>query len=467
MTTGPNILMVASGDLRESANVKCWPAQKEMEEKLTAAIARFGGKVERAHPVKKDLGHGFIASQKEGLEVFANIDRKAPIIVAEAVWQYSLHVLPGLMSHEGPILTVGNWSPTWPGLVGLLNLNGSLTKAGVEYSSLWTIDFEDEWFLTRLEQWLKTGKVDQDTSHVKPYRPSTNDKAVSTAKSIADDLKARRSIMGIFDEGCMGMYNAIIPDELLFPLGIFKERMSQSALYHATMQVPDEEAEAAFDWLVEKGLKFHFGTNGTEELTKEQVVIQCKMYIAAVRIADQFGCEVVGIQYQQGLKDLLPASDLVEGLLNNAERPPVKDANGKVIRDGLPVTHFNEVDECAGLDALMTTRVHKALGQPVENTLHDLRWGDFDPTGTTNEYVWTFEISGAAPRPIMAATTSRLPCVSRRCSSPLVAVLCAASQNPVRSSGRVSFFRMARCTWISVAARLWNFPKRKPSAAGS
>ena len=39
---------------------------------------------------------------------------------------------------------------------------------------------------------------------------------------------------------------------------------------------------------------------------------------------------------------------------------------------GQPLPHFNEVDECAGLDGLMTQRVHAALGQPVENTLHDL-----------------------------------------------------------------------------------------------
>jgi hypothetical protein len=45
----------------------------------------------------------------------------------------------------------------------------------------------------------------------------------------------------------------------------------------------------------------------------------------------------------------------------------------------------------------MTYRIHKAMGQPVENTLHDLRWGDHDPTGTTDEYVWVFLISGAAP----------------------------------------------------------------------
>ncbi len=47
------------------------------------------------------------------------------------------------------------------------------------------------------------------------------------------------------------------------------------------------------------------------------------MYIAALRIADDFGCDVIGIQYQQGLKDLAPASDLAEGLLNNVDRPPV------------------------------------------------------------------------------------------------------------------------------------------------
>ena len=28
------------------------------------------------------------------------------------------------------------------------------------------------------------------------------------------------------------------------------------------------------------------------------------MYIAAVRIADDFGCDPIGIQYQQGLKDM-------------------------------------------------------------------------------------------------------------------------------------------------------------------
>ena len=44
------------------------------------------------------------------------------LIVAEAVWQYSHHVLAGLRTHEGPILTVANFAGDWPGLVGLLGL---------------------------------------------------------------------------------------------------------------------------------------------------------------------------------------------------------------------------------------------------------------------------------------------------------------------------------------------------------
>jgi hypothetical protein len=118
------------------------------------------------------------------------------------------------------------------------------------------------------------------------------------------------------------------------------------------------------------------------------------MYIAALRIADEFGCDTIGIQYQQGLKDLVPASDLVEGLLNNVERPPVRAAgNGRVLFEGEALPHFNEVDECTGLDALVTYRLWRSLGFDPENTLHDLRYGE----EYKGQFVWVFEISGAAP----------------------------------------------------------------------
>jgi L-fucose isomerase-like protein len=219
----------------------------------------------------------------------------------------------------------------------------------------------------------------------------------SLGRELAATFRSRRAIMGVFDEGCMGMYNAIVPDEMLHPLGVFKERLSQSALLYGMSLVSDAEAEAVFSWLVDRGFHFHFGSDPNTELTREQVIEQCRMYVAACRIGDDFGCDAIGIQYQLGLVNSCPASDLVEGLLNNSERPPVTRADGTVIRDGKPYPHFNEVDECAGLDALLIQHVHAALGQPLETTLHDLRWGDHDASGTTDDYIWVLEISGAAP----------------------------------------------------------------------
>jgi hypothetical protein len=281
----------------------------------------------------------------------------------------------------------------------MLNLNASLTKAGKKYSTLWSEDFTDKAFLKNLRKWLDKAAVKHPTKHVaalKKVKLPAAERRLGTA--LAEQLKRQKAIMGIFDEGCMGMYNAIIPDELLHPTGVYKERLSQSALCWETSQVADEEAQATRQWMEDRGMKFVTGSDEEEHLTDAQILTQCKMYIAAVRIADDFGCDLIGIQYQQGLKDMLPASDLVEGMLNNSDRPPVRSRDGRrVLCDGRPVIHFNEVDECAGLDGLMTYRVHKAMGQPVENTLHDVRWGDWDRSGTVGDYVWVLLISGSAP----------------------------------------------------------------------
>jgi hypothetical protein len=401
-----DIILIANGDLRTSANQKCEEAQQAMEALLIKAIEKEGRSVRRGHGFDAKKGHSFIDSQKYGMEVFRNIPKDAPIIVAEAVWQYSHHLLQGLLTHQGPILTVANWSGTWPGLVGMLNLNGSLTKAGVKYSTLWSDDFSDEAFLKGLRSWLTAGSVTHPTPHVKVYeKAGVPADAEKIGTEFAKKFRDHKEIMGVFDEGCMGMYNAIIPDELIHKTGVFKERLSQSALYAKMLTVKDEEARAVYQWLLDRGMTFKLGASEENDLTENQILQQCKMYIAAVRIAEEFGCATIGIQYQQGLKDLAPASDLVEGLLNNVERPPVYDEEtGKELFAGEALPHFNEVDECSGLDGLITYKLWRQLGFEPENTLHDLRWGRHykGPGGknlseTLDAYVWVFLISGAAP----------------------------------------------------------------------
>jgi hypothetical protein len=335
------------------------------------------------------------------MDVFLNIPADAPIVFATAAWQYTHHVLPGLRSHQGPLLTVANWSGHWPGLVGLLNLNGSLVKAGVPFSTIWSKDFDDAFFLKGIEEWLVTGRIDHDLSHVRSFDPKQVPEQIrNTAKVLSEDLLRRKAILGVFDEGCMGMYNAILDDELLNPLGIFKERLSQSALLAEMKSVSDEEAGDVYAWLQAAGMTFRLGQDHATELTQGQVLAQCRMYIAALRMADRFSCDAIGIQYQQGLKDMAPASDLVEGLLNDPNRPPTKSADGRILMDGLALPHFNEVDECAGVDALLTNRVWRHLGFDPSTTLHDLRWGEAypHPDSTADEdFVWLLQISGAAP----------------------------------------------------------------------
>ncbi len=393
------IILVASGDLRLSANQMCWPAQEDMEQRVIAAFAREGYTVRRGHPYDPVEKHGFISSQRMGMDVFKHIHPEARLIVAESVWQYSHHVLAGLRSHRGPILTVANWSGQWPGLVGLLNLNGSLTKMGVRYSTIWSVDFTDEYFLRGIRQWLREGRIDHDLSHVRDLDPARLPAAeAALGRALARQIAHDKAILGIFDEGCMGMYNAIIDDELLNPAGVYKERLSQSALVAAMRQVSDAEAQAVRNWLDARGMTFVTGPNEETDLTDAQILEQCKMYIAALRIAHDFGCDAIGIQYQQGLKDMAPASDLAEGLLNNVERPPVYDPEtGKELYAGRPLPHFNEVDEGAALDALVTNRVWTAMGFDPATTLHDVRWGEHYRGDGVDDFVWVFMISGAVP----------------------------------------------------------------------
>ena len=187
-------------------------------------------------------------------------------------------------------------------------------------------------------------------------------------------------------------------DQFVALAGIFKERLSQSALVAKMRTVADAEAKAVYDWLVARGVQFDFGKDPATELTLDQVLGQCKMYIAAVRIAAEFGCDTIGIQYQQGLKDMVPASDLAEGMLNNSDRPAVcAEGTNQELYPGAPLPHFNEVDECAGVDVLVTNRCWNALGLDPSTTLHDVRWGEHYKGDGVDGFVWLLQISGAAP----------------------------------------------------------------------
>jgi hypothetical protein len=397
--TVPDVFLVANGNLKQVTNRANWPVQAAMETKLIEAFKSEGCTIHRAHEYSAELGHGFIWNQRMGLDVIDSINPYAPIIVAIGVWQFSQNLLSGLRSHRGPILTIGNWSGKWPGLVGLLNLNACLVKANVPYSTIWSENFEDAFFRDGIKQWLKNGTIVHKIYYTRPLAYESIPSAEKEyGEKLALAFRKRKPIIGVFDEGCMGMYNAIIDDELLHPISVYKERLSQSALLAAMRHVSDEEALIIRKWLACKGMSFITGKDEATDLTDTQIAEQCKMYIAAVRMAAEFGCDAIGIQYSTGLKDMAPASDLAEGLMNNPDRPPVyREGTYEILYEGKALPHFNEADEGAAIDMLVNEQIWSSLGWDSSTTLHDIRWGEHFTGCGIDDFVWVFMISGAIP----------------------------------------------------------------------
>ena len=391
------VLVVTNADLRESANVACWPVQNKFEDKLEKALAgRFGIQTKRAHLYKGDKGHGFISSQREGSDLFATIDPQAPVIVLLTAWQYSHHLAPSLATHKGPVLLLANFDGTWPGLVGMLCMAGTLTGLGKAYSRLWSANFDDEFFFKGLASWLKTGTIKHDLSYLHPVdatHPAAKTEAWSIGAKVGEFVLRNKEILGLFDTFCMGMINGVFPQKALVDIGMPLESLSQSALLVEMAKVPQALREECLKWYEDRGMKFQYGSDPAKELTREQVLEQCAMMIAMARFTQRFGLSCVGVQYQQGLAHSCAASDFAEGAIGSTDRFPIPDENGEIIRPGKPITCANEVDMGTAIPQTMLFRLLDSLGLPSETTLHDIRWGsEFEGT-----FYWDFEISGSVP----------------------------------------------------------------------
>lgn len=390
------ILMITNADLRESANLACWPVQQKYEEKLQHALGKLGYQLKRAHEVDRERGHGFISSQRQGSDLFARIDENAPLIVLLTAWQYSHHVAPSLVHHKGPVLLLANFDGTWPGLVGMLCLAGSLTSLGKSYSRLWSEDFDDELFFDGLKTWLRYGSLQHPVSYLHPV-PATHAVMATEAgrlgRNVGEFVLRNKEIIGLFDTFCMGMINGVFPQQAMVNIGMPIESLSQSALLVEMAKVPDALREECLQWYIDHGMDFRFGEDGRTELTREQVKEQCAMMIAMARFVQRFGLTAVGVQYQQGLKDSCAASDFAEGAIGSSARFPLPDELGNIICEGAPIPCINEVDMGTAIPQTMLWRLLTSFSLPAETTLHDIRWGS-EYNGT---FYWDLEISGAVP----------------------------------------------------------------------
>ncbi|WP_208998155.1 fucose isomerase [Pseudovibrio sp. FO-BEG1] len=334
--------------------------------------------------------------KKKALSCLRRSIPEAPLIVLLTAWQYSHHIAPSLAKHKGPILLLANFDGTWPGLVGMLCMAGSLTSLGVNYSRLWSQTFEDDFFKSGLASWLKDGKLSHDTSYLQdvPVNHAVlQTPAGQAGQQVGEYILKNKAILGLFDTFCMGMMNGYFPVKALTDIGMPLESLSQSALLVEMERVPQSLREDCLKFYEDRGMTFMFGSDDATELTREQVLEQCAMMIAMARFTTRFGLSAVGVQYQQGLKDSCAASDFAEGAIGSTERFPIPDEDGSIIWEGKPIPCINEVDMGTAIPQTMMWRLLDAMGLPAETTLHDVRWGS-EYEGT---FYWDFEISGSVP----------------------------------------------------------------------
>jgi L-fucose isomerase-like protein len=390
------VILVSNGDMRDSAGVVCWPMQDKTLRQVKAAFKKLGVQTEVYPKYMPKRKHGFVTKQCEGTELFSKIDPDAPIVVVLSCWAYAHHVSGPLQSHRGPKLLLGNFDGTWPGLVALLNHAGTFERVGVKHSRLWSDDFaKDETFMKKLGEWVTTGNVKHSMAHVSDAaKLKLSSKANKFGEALAKDVMTNRRILGQLDPGCMGMLNAVMDPAKLGAVGMPIEYLNQSDLLAEMDLVSEAEAQKNLNYLVRKKTNFHWGTDGTKELVHGQVMSQMRMYTAACRMYERYGLAGIGIPYQLGLVRQCPASDLVEGMLNNVDRPDVKSYETKqVVAKGRAIPHFNEGDLGAGVPQVLMNDIYQRKGMAPETTLHDVRWGrNYD-----GKFLWVFLISGAAP----------------------------------------------------------------------
>lgn len=418
MNVGPkDLVLVVNGDRRRFANLMCQEAQMECERQLRGAIADLGYNLVRAHPeVDPEMGHGFIETQAQGAAILSGISKDAPIVIADAVWQYSNHIAYPLWEWAGPILIASNFDGTWPGLVGAAGLEACLTKCkyGPDqkgHSFVWSHEeFQDKAAKDRLGQWLNTGTIEYDLSHVHPFNPDEHKEyagAMEFARKAAENFRAKPRILGIYDPLCMGMLNAAFDEKDMVGTGIQIRRLNQSDLFARMQDVPKREAESYIKYLTDRGFGLEVGADNLTEITTDAVIQSGQMYGAIVKHVAEEGLVGVGIAYQLGLAKLCAASDLVEAMLNSTDRPPI-EYRGKIVMPNEPIMCANEADMGCAVDQTLSKVIYKGTGlDPVwwETTQHDLRWGhsyknkgkykgkDID----IDSFIWTFELSGNTP----------------------------------------------------------------------
>ncbi|WP_308910537.1 hypothetical protein [Pseudokordiimonas caeni] len=359
------------GDYRPHPNNLAMPMIEATTARMEAALDRLNVRHTRVPHV--------LSKPNAAITHLGPID--APMIGIYSHWVYGPHTVDGVVGKDSPLLLASNFDGTWPGLVGLLNTAACLEMVDRKASRIWTD--ADDWtaddrFMNQLEEWVKTGAIAHDRSAIRPA-PAVSASASATADAVLAEFRMRRPLALMLGDTSMGMTNGYFGPRMLSKVGFSEHKVDQAWIIERGRKVTDERIDAAYRFVCEKGVTFHYGGDFTPDATREQL----RDYLAVLDMIEEFEADCLGWQYQLGLIGSRPPSDFNEGLFNSTCRP---ESNGDVI------TTATEADQGNLLPQEMMKRLLKRKGLHQAVFFHDIRWG----AEHDGQFLWVLLNSGSS-----------------------------------------------------------------------
>lgn len=352
------VVIFHPGDYRSLPNEWARPQVAETTRQLVSAVEKLGRK---PHVIE-----GFLTKPHEAIEKLSGIDD--PMIGVFCHWTYGPHTVDGVVGKDSPLLLASNFSGTWPGLVALLNTGACLESVGRKFSRIWTdaTDWtQDQSFMERLDEWCSTGRIAYPTKELHAAAPVYPD-AVRLAQEVARDIRGRRILALMLGDTSMGMINGYFGPRILAKHGFSEHKVDQAWLIARGKEISQSRIDAAFQFVRDKGVEFHWREKDAEDFTEEATKEQLRMYCTVLDLVKEFQADCIGWQYQLGLIPCLPPSDFCEGLFNSACRP---EGDGEIL-----ITS-TEADQGNLVPMELMKRIAKKKGLHPAVMFHDVRWG--------------------------------------------------------------------------------------------
>src|SRR5262249_48950908 len=159
-----------------------------------------------------------------------------------------------------------------------------LESIGRKHSRIWTSapDWSaDATFMARLDEWCSTGQVRYPTHELHASGP-VSASAQGLAEKVVGEIRSRRVLALMLGDPSMGMINGYFGPRLLARHGFAEHKVDQAWLPERMKRVADARVAAAFQFVRDKGVSFHWREKDADDFTEEATQTQLRMYLAVL-----------------------------------------------------------------------------------------------------------------------------------------------------------------------------------------